>query len=181
MRLTVGEEANTLQDILDDDRFEDIQLKLTICACDADSGLVAHDLCGHHREGLALSRVNFAGHNAATGLVLGQAKLTETTARSRTEIPNVVGDLHERACNGVEGTMGLDEGIVGSEGLKLVGRSLELDASEVGDLSCNLDVEALLGVQTLQRASIVCLGSKLSTLQFRRRYHPVRASSNGEE
>ena len=47
--------------------------------------------------------------------------------------------------------MGLNQGIVRSQSLKLVRSSLELDTGELGDLGSNLDIKAFLGVQTLER------------------------------
>ena len=88
-------------------------LELTACACNTDSGLVAHDLRGNHGKRLALGWVDLSGHDTATRLVLGQAELTETAARTRAKVADVVGDLHQRASNDVESTVSFDQGIVG--------------------------------------------------------------------
>ena len=112
MRLTVGEEANTLQDILDDDGLEDVPLtrnvsrvafnarfeaylKLAAGASHANRGLVAHDLCSDHGESLALSGVHLARHDTATRLVLWQAQLAQTAARTGTKESDVVRNLHQ--------------------------------------------------------------------------------------
>jgi len=43
---------------MDHHRLEDIQLKLTIAAGDADCHVVTHHLCCYHRHRLALRRVH---------------------------------------------------------------------------------------------------------------------------
>lgn len=115
---TISKETDALQDILDDHRLEHVQLKnasearpflaccqtylkLAVGTSNAHSGLVTHDLGGNHGQCLALSGVDLARHDTAAGLVLGQAQLAETAARTRSEVTNVVRYLHERASNDV--------------------------------------------------------------------------------
>ena len=124
-------------------------LELAVRTGHADNSLVANDLRSDHGHSLALGRVDLARHDTASGLILGQLELAQTTAGPRAEVPDVVRDLHERAGDGVERTMRLDERVVRRERFELVRRSLELDPGDVGNLSRNLDVEALLGVQAL--------------------------------
>ena len=69
---SIGQQPDTLQDILDDDRLEDIQFKLTIGTSDGDGGVVAHNLSSNHGHGLTLSGVDLSGHDTATGFVLRQ-------------------------------------------------------------------------------------------------------------
>lgn len=47
--------------------------------------------------------------------------------------------------------MSLYQGVVCSQCLELVRGGLELDTSEVSNLGCDLDIEALLGVKALWR------------------------------
>lgn len=163
MKLTISQEPNTLQEVLDDHRLEDVQLftrtsadapmlrtltylELSTRTRDANGSLVANNLRRDHGQGFALGRVDLAGHDAATRLVLRQAELTQSTAGARTKVPNIVCDLHERAGDSVECAVSLDERIVRRERLKLVRCSLELETGELGDLGSDLHVETLLGV-----------------------------------
>ena len=145
---TVREQADARQQILGHDRLEHVQFKLTVRAADGNGHIVAHHLCGNHRERLALSRVDLARHNRRTRLVLRQRKLTKTTARTRTQVANVVGNLHKRDRDRVHRTRSLDHGIVRRKRLKLVRRSLKLLASNLADLLSHGYVKALERVQT---------------------------------
>ena len=95
-------------------------LELSVRSGDGDGGVVSHDLAGDHGEGLALGRVDLSGHDGRSGLVLGQRELSESASRSGREVSDVVGNLHERDSNRVERSRGLDNRVVGSEGLELV-------------------------------------------------------------
>jgi hypothetical protein len=94
-------------------------LELSIRSSDGDGGVVTHDLSGDHGEGLALSRVDLSGHDGRSGLVLGEGELAETASGSRGKVSDVVRDLHEGDGDGVEGTGGFDDSVVGGEGLEL--------------------------------------------------------------
>lgn len=94
-------------------------LELSIRPSHTDDRLITDDLSSDHRQSLALRGVDLARHDTASRLVLRQAQFTETTARARPEIPDVVRNLHERAGDDVQGAVGLDEGIMSRKGLKL--------------------------------------------------------------
>lgn len=88
IQLTIRQQTNALQNILDDNRLEYVQLstgkmsgkryilnqltyfKLAHRPTNADCGLIAHYLSCHHCDSFALCRVDFSGHDAATRLVL---------------------------------------------------------------------------------------------------------------
>jgi hypothetical protein len=94
-------------------------LELAVRAGDRNRRVVTHDLRGDHRQGLALGRVNLAGHDGRSGLVLGERELAEAAAGARGQVADVVGNLHERDGDRVERTRGLDDGVVGGKGLEL--------------------------------------------------------------
>lgn len=94
-------------------------LELAVAAGDAHGRVVAHNLSSDHGQGLALSRVDLAGHDAGTGLVLREGEFAQAAARAGAEVPDVVGDLHERAGDDVERAVSLDEGVVRGEGFEL--------------------------------------------------------------
>ena len=135
---TICKQTNALQNILDDDRLEDVQLqqssdnrlhghriqsylKLTVRARNTDNSLVADDLSSDHGHGLTLRWVNLARHDTASGLVLGELELAQTAPRTGAEVPDVICDLHQRARDRVERTMRFDECVMGGEGLELCG------------------------------------------------------------
>lgn len=63
---------------------------------------------------------SLAGHDGRSRLVLGQLEFTEAASGTRSEVSDVVGDLHEADSDDVEGTRGLDDGVVSGKGLKLI-------------------------------------------------------------
>jgi len=164
----VGEQDHAVQKIADQHRLENVELELALRASDGDGHVVAcgwggwlvlrewpgeeswrptHDLRADHGQGLALRRVDLSRHDGGARFVLGQAELTKAATRSRSKVADVVGDLHERASECVESTAGLDDSIMGSQSLKLVGRRREIDTGELCDFLGDSHIEAELGVQ----------------------------------
>jgi hypothetical protein len=136
-----------VQEVGDHDGLEDVELEVTLGAGEGDGGVVAEDLGAEHGEGLALGGVDLAGHDGATGLVLGELELGKTAARTGAEEADVLGDLEERDCEGVELAVGLDDGVVGGKSLEFVGCGDELGAGHLGDLLGNALGETLEAVQ----------------------------------
>ena len=97
----VGEETDGMEEIVDDDRLEDIQFKVSLRGGDTDGGIVSHDLHGDHGDGLALRGIDLAGHDGGAGLILRQGELAETATGARGQPPEIVGDLHERGGQGL--------------------------------------------------------------------------------
>jgi hypothetical protein len=124
-------------------------LELSLSASDRDGHVVSDDLSGDHRDGLALGRVDLTRHDRRSGLVLGKGELSKTATGTGTEVTDVVGDLVEGASDDVQGAGSLDDGVVGGEGFELVGRRLERETGDLGNLGGDLDVEAALGVEAL--------------------------------
>lgn len=144
----VAEQSRAVEEVLDHDRLEDVQLKVTLGTSKGGGSLVAEDLAAEHGQTLALSGVDLARHDGRTGLILGEVQLTKTTARTGAEETDVLSDLEERGCKSVELAVSLDNGIVGSESLKLVRSSNKLVAGHLGDFGSNVLGKALEGVQT---------------------------------
>jgi hypothetical protein len=143
----IGEQAGRVKEVGDHDGLEDVEFEVTLGAGEGDGGVVAEDLGAEHGEGLALGGVDLAGHDGATGLVLGELELGKTAARTGAEEADVLGDLEEGDCEGVELAVGLDDGVVGGKSLELVGCGDELGAGHLGDLLGNALGEALEAVQ----------------------------------
>jgi hypothetical protein len=55
----------------------------------------AEDAAADHRQGLALGRIDLAGHDRRAGLVLGQDQFAQTRTGPGAEQADVVGDLEE--------------------------------------------------------------------------------------
>ena len=144
---SVGEQTRRVQEVGDHDGLEDVELEVTLRAGEGDGGVVAEDLGAEHGEGLALGGVDLAGHDGATGLVLGELELSKTAAGTGAEETDVLGDLEEGDCEGVELAVGLDDGVVGGKSLELVGSGDELGAGHLGDLLGNALSEALEAVK----------------------------------
>ena len=85
-----------MQEVVDDDRFEDVELEIPLRAGDRDRRVVADHLDGYHRHRLALSRIHLARHDRGARLVLRQDQFAEPDARSRAHPADVVGDFHQR-------------------------------------------------------------------------------------
>lgn len=135
-----------MQQVADNQRLVHVELKLAVHAANGRGDVVAHDLGADHGERLALRGVDLSGHDAAAGLVLGQDQLAETASGTAAEVSDVLGNLGQRGGQGVEASVSLDDGVVGSQGLKLVGSSLEGDAGHLADFLGDTLGKALKGV-----------------------------------
>lgn len=80
-------------------------LELSARTCDAHRRLITNDLGSYHGNSFTLCGINLSRHDATTRFVLGQAKLAKPTSGPGAKIPNVVGYLHERACDHIQGAM----------------------------------------------------------------------------
>ena len=143
----VGEEADGVQEIVDDDGFEHIELEVTLRGGDADGGVVAHDLDGDHGEGFGLGGVHLAGHDGRTGLIFWDDEFAKSAAGTGGEPADVVGDLHERAGEGFYGSACNDEFVVAGERGKFVGRGFEGKAGELRDVRGGTVSELGVGIQ----------------------------------
>ena len=137
-----------MKQVANDEGLVDVKLELAVHAADGASNVVAHDLSADHSQGLALGRVDLAGHDGAARLVLGQDELAEAATGAAAEVADVLGNLGERGRKGVKAAMGLHDSVVRSKSLELVGGSLKLSAGHLADLLSNALGEALEGVDT---------------------------------
>jgi len=60
---SICKESGAVQQISDQDRLEDVELKVALGSGEGDSNVIAKDLSADHGEGLTLSRVNLARHD----------------------------------------------------------------------------------------------------------------------
>ena len=155
----VAKDANAVEKVADHDRLEHVEFELTVHARDGGSNVVTHDLSADHGERLTLGRVDLARHDGGTRLVFWQDELTKTAAGARSKVTNILGDLEKGASKSVKRAGSLDDGIMSSKNLKLVGRGLELGASQLANLLSNRLIETLESVQASANSSTT-LGQK---------------------
>lgn len=136
-----------MQEVGDEDGFEDVEFKVALAAGEGDGGLVAEDLRAEHGEGFALRGVDFARHDGGAGFVLGEFEFGEAAAGAGAEEADVLGDFEERGCERVEGAVCFDDGVVGCKSFEFVGRGLEFVAGEGGDFGGDGFGEAGEGVE----------------------------------
>lgn len=144
----IRENAHAVEQVGDHHGLEDVKLELAVHSTDGGSDVVTHNLSADHGEGLALGGVDLSGHDRRAGLVLGQAQLAQAATRAGAQVAHILGNLEQGGGQGVQGAGSLDDGIVSSQNLELVGGGLELGAGQLGDLGSDGLVEALEGVET---------------------------------
>ena len=144
----VAQDLRRVQHVGRHDGFEDVQFKVALRTADRDGRVVAHDLRADHGDGLALRRVDLAGHDAAARFVGGQGQFAESAPRSAAQKANVVGNLVETAGRHVEYAGHFHERIVRRQRFKLVGRRHKGQSGFLGNGRRNGHVVALDRVQT---------------------------------
>ena len=128
----VRQQPHALQDVVGDHGPEHVELEVAAGTADVDGHIVAHHLGAQHGEGLALGRVDLAGHDGGSGLVLGDEQLPQPAAGAARQPAHVVGDLHEGGCQRLEGTVGVNLGVTRRQGLELVGGAHQRQAGLLG-------------------------------------------------
>ena len=119
----VAEQADGLQQIVGNHRHKHIQLEIARSAGDADGGVVAQHLRGHHGERFALGGVDLARHDRRARFVFGNAQFAQAAARAAGEPADIVGDFVEARGQGFECAAGKHGGIAGGERLEFIGRA----------------------------------------------------------
>ena len=76
----VRKQTRRLQEVIDCHRQEHIELEVALRRRDADGRVIAHDLHGHHRDGLALRGIDLAGHDGGAVLAGRQVDLPKAAA-----------------------------------------------------------------------------------------------------
>jgi hypothetical protein len=96
--------------------------------------LVAEHLTADHGHGLALRRVDLAGHDRRARLVFGQDKFAEAGTGPRAEQADIVCDLEQAGRHRIDGAVREHVGIVGSQRLELVGGAGERQFRDSGSV-----------------------------------------------
>jgi len=153
-----------VEDVADDQRLEHIQLEVAIGAANSHGNVVAHHLCAHHGDRLALSGVDFARHDGASRLILGERELTKAAARTGAQEADVVGNFHDGDSSRIKGTRKVDKRILCSEGLKFVVSGLERVSSFLLQVLSNCLSKASVGVEACADSSAT-LGDLVDVLE----------------
>ena len=91
---TLCQQPRRLQEIVDQHRHVDIQLEISLARGDADGRIIAHDLHGHHGNGLALGRIDLSGHDGRTRFIFRYCELSKAQPRAGSQPADIIGDLH---------------------------------------------------------------------------------------
>ena len=121
----VGEQPRALQERVDDERLVNVEFEMAGCAAKVHRHVVRHRLRAEHGKCLGLRRIHLAGHDRAAGLVLRDAQLRQSRARSGGEQPHVIGDLEERRGERLYRAVGENERLMPAERGELVRRLAE--------------------------------------------------------
>src|SRR5438034_6868037 len=73
----IMQQPHRIQKIVDHHRLENVQFEIALRAGKPNGRVISKDLNRYHRDRLALCRVDLAGHDRASRLVLGQRDLTD--------------------------------------------------------------------------------------------------------
>jgi hypothetical protein len=159
-----GFEDVELPSVVSKDGWLGTNLECTAGAGDGDGSVVSHDLSADHSHGLTLCGIHLPWHNTRTNhqptlpnvlprFIFGDTDFAETAAGTRSEIADIIGNLHETACEGVELTRGLDDGIVSGQCFEFVWRGFEFLAGDFGDFLGDFDVESDSRVDALSSSA----------------------------
>lgn len=137
-----------MQQIADEERFEDVEFELAGHAAHGGGDVVAHHLGGEHGEGFALGGVDFARHDGGARFVFRELEFAEAAAWAGAQVADVLGDFEERAGERVERAAGFHDRVVRREDFEFVGCGVEGGAGQLADFFCDAFGEADKGVET---------------------------------
>mmetsp|Transcript_12658 Transcript_12658/g.36826 ORF Transcript_12658/g.36826 Transcript_12658/m.36826 type:complete len:384 (+) Transcript_12658:265-1416(+) len=144
----ISNQACRLKEIGNHERLEDVQFELALRASDGDGNMISHHLSADHRDGLALRRIDLAGHDGGTRFVGWQRQFAQATSRSASQQTKVVRHLVQAACDGVENSRNFDQRIVRCQCLELVGRRDKWKSCGLGQPFRDGSIVPLRGVQS---------------------------------
>src|SRR6266853_254641 len=106
---------------MQDYRLIYIQLEVTLRTRKGNGVVVAKNLYRHHRECLALSRIDLSRHDGRAGLVFGNLELAYSSARTTCIPTNIVPDFHQRPSECAKRPAHVHHAFVCGEDCKFVG------------------------------------------------------------
>jgi len=117
----VGEEFDRRENVVQHDRFIDVQLEVALRARERNRMVVSEHLDRHHRQRLALCGIDLSRHDGRAWLVRGNFDLPYTGPRTAGIPTNIVGNLQERPRKRAQHCAHAHHAIVRRERRKLVG------------------------------------------------------------
>ena len=103
------------------DRHHDVQLKLAPCrTAERHRLIIPNHTCRNLHQTFAHDWIHFSRHDRATRLTVWQHHLIKSTARSRPQPANVVGDIKQGGGNRPQMTMTIDQPITLGIGFKMI-------------------------------------------------------------
>ena len=85
-----------MQQVMDDQRLVDIQLKVALRTRYRNGRVIAHHLNADHGHGFALRGIDLRGMIEEPGSILGQQAPIQSCPRPRSHPADIVGDFHQR-------------------------------------------------------------------------------------
>lgn len=149
----VAEKPDRVEDIVSDQRLENVELEVTAHATHRHRSLVAHHLSANHSQCLALRGVHLSRHDARSRLILWQVQLPEAGPGPAAEETDIVGDLEETDSDGVQRAVEINQSVLSGQRLELVGRSHEIITRLFADLLSNRLSKTDIGVETGSHSS----------------------------
>ena len=143
----LGQKLGRVNEVVDDQRLEDVELEVAAGSADVHRHIVTQHLGADHCQRLALGRIDFARHDRAAGFVLRDADFAQAGSRTGGEPAHVVGDLHQRAGERLERAVSEDQRVMAGQRLELVRSADEGLVRERGDLRRSFVGELGMGVQ----------------------------------
>ncbi len=138
---------STRSTLSQDHRLIHVELEISLRARERHRVVVAEHLHRHHRQRLALRRVDFARHDRRSRLVFRNLQLRDSRARPAGVPAHVVGDLHQRARQRAQRRAGVHHGVVRGKRGEFVARLHERLARLLRDLARRRLAKARVRVQ----------------------------------
>ena len=119
----IGQKPSRLQEVMDNDRFEHIELKIALARCEADRSIVAHYLTDHHRQRLALRWIDFSRHDRAARFILRNMDLPNAASWPACQPADIIGDLHQIGRQSFEGAMNEHDLVMACQRVEFIRRA----------------------------------------------------------
>ena len=131
---SIAKQSDGFQNVPRHNGLENVELEVALRAGETNGCVVAEDLGGDHGHGLALGRVDLAGHDGRTGFILGNDQFANAVARAGGVPAHIVGNLHERIGQNAQCARDQDECVVCAQGCEEVIGLLELNTGFLRNL-----------------------------------------------
>ena len=142
----VREVADRLDEVVGNNRLEDVKFKVALACGEIDRCSIAHHLHGHHRYSFALRRVDLARHDGRTRFICRDIDFAETAAGAGSEPANIVGDLHKVSGKTRKSAFKEADCVMARESVELVGRILKGKTRLLREAFRNLGAKAFGGI-----------------------------------